>query len=81
MATDRVRVSHRPSDAIFLDDMLLRLKFWSAEVRVGEGCLEWAGTIQPIGATLQELLHQLDRELQLFDTLSRSNGDTEGTLH
>src|SRR2546430_10380103 len=47
-------------DAAFVDDMLLRLKLWAADIQLSEVLFEWASKLAPIAATLTGLL--LDRK-------------------
>ena len=56
---------------IFLDDMLLRLRLWAADVQVDEGSLDWVEHIEPVAAALQDLLYHVDREVQTFDASTK----------
>ena len=74
--------SNRRDIAIFLDDMLLRLKLWAADIQVNTGSLEWVEKIEPVAAALRDLLHHLDQEVETFDACTKPFPDSheEGTF-
>ena len=57
---------------IFLDDMVLRLKLWAADVQVDKGSLRWAARIEPVAAALQDLLYHVDQEIEILDSQTKS---------
>jgi hypothetical protein len=66
MAVDKRRLDSRPYDAIFIHDMLIRLKLWAADIRLEDGTLQWAGQLEPISDTLHDLLRSVKEQSQLF---------------
>ena len=70
MATDSKLVETRPDDGIFIDDMLLRLKLWAADVRYDQGSFEWAEQLTQTSEPLRGRLRQLDEQCVLYRTAS-----------
>lgn len=80
MAIDTALLDQRPDDAIFIDDMLLRLKLWSADIQYDQGSLEWAEKLVQLSVPLHELLQQLEQQCLLFDAVSKP-GSAKGEDH
>jgi hypothetical protein len=54
-------------DDIFIDDVMLRLKLWAADVKVEEGSLEWAQTLEVIRRPLLDRLQDLKKQCNGLD--------------
>jgi hypothetical protein len=80
MAMDPERLDQRPSDGIFVDDMLLRLKLWAADIQYDKGSLEWVENLVQISVPLRERLQQLEEQSLLFDAVSKQVS-TKGKDH
>ena len=82
MVRDPEQGSGRRDVAIFLDDMLLRLRLWAADIQVDNGTLDWAEKIEPLAAALRDLLHHLEREVKAFGVSIRPfpGSDKEGAV-
>lgn len=75
MATDHDQFPLAVEDAIFLDDIILRLRLWTADVRGDERLeelLDWVDQLQTVRAMLQELLSQLDGQLKTLEASFRT---------
>jgi len=77
MATDVELLETRPDDGIFLDDMLLRLKLWAADVQYDQGSLAWAEKMTHISVPLRERVQDLDHQCGLFEAASKRKGAEE----
>jgi hypothetical protein len=71
MAVDTERLAQLPHDAIFVDDMLLRLKFWAADVQYDQGALERAEEVVEVSGPLRKLLQRLEEQIFQFDKVSK----------
>ena len=82
MIRDPEQGSNGRDITIFLDDMLLRLRLWAADIKVDKGSLDWVEMIEPVAAALRNLLHHLDREVQMFDACTKRlpGNEEEGTF-
>jgi hypothetical protein len=79
IATDRCLLDSRLNDAIFIDDILLRLKLWAADVQHDQGSLGWAEKITEISIPLRQCLQKLDEQCELFvAALKQSEGRAGG---
>jgi len=68
IASDERFSGLKADDAIFLDDLLLRLKVWAIDVRVKEGSLEWAGRLIALKAPLSDRLQDVDLQCTRFES-------------
>ncbi|GJN66848.1 hypothetical protein PLIIFM63780_004318 [Purpureocillium lilacinum] len=77
MATDAELLEARPDDGIFLDDMLLRLKLWAADVQYAQGSLAWAEKMTHVSVPLRERVQELDHQCGIFEAASGRKGAKE----
>lgn len=71
MATNTTLLDQRPEDAMFIDDMLLRLKLWSADIQYDRGSLQWAENLVQVSTPLRERLQQLEQQCQVFHRVQK----------
>lgn len=76
MARDPALLEARPADAVFLDDMLLRLKLWAADIKYQES-LQWVEKMTEISDTLQGRLRQVEEQCEQFDTMCKGQRSSE----
>lgn len=48
---------------IFIDDIVLKLRLWAADIGYDQGSLKWAGEITSIRVTVRERLQDIDQKL------------------
>ncbi|KAH6705461.1 hypothetical protein BKA61DRAFT_581225 [Leptodontidium sp. MPI-SDFR-AT-0119] len=69
---DTIALSARRSeDAIFIDDISLRVKLWGSNVRVGDGCLEWAEKLDPLRGPLLDIFHTFRDQCTRFEDATK----------
>jgi hypothetical protein len=68
IASDERFSDLKADNAIFLDDLLLRLKVWAIDVRVKEGSLEWAERLIALKAPLSDRLQDVDLQCTRFES-------------
>ncbi len=63
--------AQRSEDAIFIDDISLRVKLWGSNVRVDEGCLEWAEKLDPLRVPLLDIFQAFKDQCTRFDRATK----------